>query len=57
MSTRAYELMQLILGGQLNLALREPAGAATHEVERLATAALEHQLERRLKAGRLLDHA
>jgi DNA repair protein RecO (recombination protein O) len=57
MSTRAYELMQLILGGQLNVALREPAGAATHEVERLATAALEHQLERRLKAGRLLDHA
>jgi DNA repair protein RecO (recombination protein O) len=56
-STRAYELLYLILGGRLNEALREPESAATHEVERLATAAMEHQLERRLKAGHLLDRA
>lgn len=54
-SPAALELMRRILGGQLASALREPASATTHEVERLATNALEHQLERRLKAGRLLD--
>ena len=56
-SDAAIDLMRRILGGQLAGALREPASAVTHEVERLATASLEHQLERRLKAGRLLDHA
>jgi DNA repair protein RecO (recombination protein O) len=53
----ALELMREILGGQLARALQEPVGAATHEVERLATVTLEHHLERRLKAGRLLDRA
>ena len=56
-TTHAYDLLCRILGGQLSSALREPASAATQEVERLATAALEHQLERRLKAGHLLDHS
>jgi DNA repair protein RecO (recombination protein O) len=54
-SVRAYELLHMILGGELRLALAEPVSSATHEVERLATASLEHHLERRLKAGRLLD--
>jgi DNA repair protein RecO (recombination protein O) len=54
-SDEARELMGMILGGQLNIALAQPVGPATHEVERLATAALEHTLERRLKAGRVLD--
>ncbi len=56
-SFEALELMREILGGRLSRALQEPASAATHEVDRLATVSLEHQLERRLKAGRLLDRA
>ena len=56
-SDDAIELMRRILGGQLASALREPPSAITHEVERLATASIEHQLERRLRAGRLLDRA
>ena len=56
-SDDAIELMRRILGGQLASALREPPSAVTHEVERLATASIEHQLERRLRAGRPLDRA
>jgi DNA repair protein RecO (recombination protein O) len=56
-SGEAVEMLRRILSGGLASALREPASAITHEVERLATVALEHQLERRLKAGRLLDRA
>ncbi len=56
-SAEAIEMLRRILGGGLAAALQEPASATTHEVERLATIALEHQLERRLKAGRLLDRA
>ena len=55
MSYDAHQLMREILGGRLSRALQEPMSAATHEVERLATISLEHHLERRLKAGRLLD--
>ena len=55
MSFQALDLMREILGGRLSRALQEPVSAATHEVERLATVSLEHHLERRLKAGRLLD--
>lgn len=51
-SPSAMALMHRILEGGLASALREPEGPTTHEVERLATAALEHQLERRLKAIR-----
>lgn len=54
-SPGALDLLARILGGGLAGALREPASATTHEVEKLATQALEHTLERRLKAGRLLD--
>ena len=57
MSPAALELLRRVLGGQLSAALREPDSAVVHEVERLGTAALEHTLERRLKAGHLLDHA
>jgi len=49
-SADAMALMQQILGGQLGTALNQPASAATHEVEHLATRALEHHLERRLKS-------
>ena len=53
----ALALMQQILGGQLGTALNEPSSPATHEVEHLATEAMEHHLERRLKAVTLLDRA
>jgi DNA repair protein RecO (recombination protein O) len=56
-SPDALALMQQILGGQLGSALNEPASPATHEVEHLATEAMEHHLERRLKAVSLLDRA
>ncbi len=49
----ALALLRRILGGGLAGALREPPSAATHEVERLATLALETTLERRLRVGRL----
>jgi DNA repair protein RecO (recombination protein O) len=56
-SPAALALMQAILGGQLNSALDEPPSPATHEVEHLATEAMEHHLERRLRAITLLDRA
>jgi DNA repair protein RecO (recombination protein O) len=46
----ALDLMRRILGGGLADALNQPSSAATHEVSQLATAALEHHLERRLKS-------
>jgi DNA repair protein RecO (recombination protein O) len=56
-SGRAVELMQLILGGRLHQALEEPTGAETFEVDRLATAAMEHHLERRIRSIGVLDDA
>jgi DNA repair protein RecO (recombination protein O) len=53
----ALDLMQRILGGQLGAALNEPASPSTHEVEHLATEAMEHHLERRLRSITLLDRA
>lgn len=49
------ELLGRVLNGGLAAALREPPGAATHEMERLATLALEHVLDRRLRAARIFD--
>jgi len=49
-SPDALELLRKILGGGLAAALNEPAGDATGEVTQLATTALEHHLERRLKS-------
>jgi DNA repair protein RecO (recombination protein O) len=46
----AIDLMRRILGGGLADALNQPTSAATHEVNQLATTALEHHLERRLKS-------
>jgi DNA repair protein RecO (recombination protein O) len=56
-SPAALELMQMVLGGQLGAALNEPASPATHEVDHLATEAMEHHLERRLRSVTLLDRA
>lgn len=51
----ALQLMRRILGGGLAGALDEAATAAVAEVDRLATSALEHHLERRLRSAQLLD--
>jgi DNA repair protein RecO (recombination protein O) len=51
MSPGALEVMREILGGQLGRALARPASEVTAEVDHLATRALEHHLERRLKAA------
>ena len=49
-SPEALTLLRGILGGALNAALSAPESPATHEVGVLATRALEHHLERRLRA-------
>ena len=49
-SPAALDLLRRILGGQLADALNEPPSDATHEVGQLATVALEHHIERRLKS-------
>jgi DNA repair protein RecO (recombination protein O) len=59
-SPEAVELMRQILGGQLNEALAWAAStdlaAAVHEVDHLATRAVEYHLERRLRSVNVLDH-
>jgi DNA repair protein RecO (recombination protein O) len=50
-SDEALDLMRRILGGQLGSVLNEASSAPAHEVEVLATRALEHHLERRLRSG------
>ena len=52
----AVALLRRILGGALTGALAEPLTPATWEIEHLATRALEHHLERRLRSPRLLEH-
>jgi DNA repair protein RecO (recombination protein O) len=49
-SPAALTLLRGILGGALNVALTAPESPATHEVGVLATKAMEHHLERRLRA-------
>lgn len=53
----AVELMQQILGGRLTEALAESPEEtpAVHEVDQLATRAVEHHLERRLRSVNVLD--
>ncbi|MGH9186908.1 MAG: DNA repair protein RecO [Acidimicrobiales bacterium] len=48
-------LFRLVLGGRLGAALNEPPSAATHEIELLATRAVEHHLERRIRSVTVLD--
>jgi DNA repair protein RecO (recombination protein O) len=55
-SPAAITLLQLILGGRLAAALATPVGPATSEVDHLATRAMEHHLERRLRSVGMLDH-
>ena len=55
MSPAALELLRAVLGGRLNEALATPESPVTHEVGLLATRAMEHHLERRLKAIALFE--
>jgi DNA repair protein RecO (recombination protein O) len=52
----AVRLLRLVLGGRLAAAMQEEPGPTTHEVEALATRALEHHLERRIRSVTLLPH-
>lgn len=54
LSPQTLELVRRILGGGLRGALAEPPSGVTVDTERLAVAALEHHLERRLRSAALL---
>ena len=53
-SAGALDLLRRVLGGDLAAALRETPSDSTHEVDTLAVAALEHHIERRLRAVGML---
>jgi len=55
-SPAALAIMRDILGGRLNHALAFEESPATHEVSALATRALEHHIERRLKTVAMFEH-
>ena len=55
LSPEAIRLLRQILEGALATALDAPASPATVEIEHLATRAMEHHLERRLRSVGLLD--
>ena len=55
LSPGALLLLRRILGGDLVAVLAEPASPAGYEVEHLATRALEHHVERRLRSVGLLE--
>ncbi len=55
LSAEGLALVRRVLGGDLAACLREPASRSTAEVDRLATRALEHHLERRVRSVGALD--
>jgi len=55
LSAAALALMRDILGGRLNEALAMPESSTTHEVALLATRAMEHHLERRLRTVAMFE--
>jgi DNA repair protein RecO (recombination protein O) len=55
LSGDAVAILQLILSGRLGAALALPPTPAAVEVEHLATRAMEHHLERRLRSIGVLD--
>ena len=57
LSDEAVLILQLILGGRMNQALSLPIGAATFEVDHLASVARERHIDRRLRTLRLLDQS
>jgi DNA repair protein RecO (recombination protein O) len=54
-SPTALAVMRDILGGRLRAALSLEESPVTHEVSALATRALEHHLERRLRAVAMFE--
>lgn len=56
-SAEAVDVLRDILGGRLGAALARPVDSATMEVDRLAVAAAEHHLERRLRSLAVLSQA
>jgi len=54
-SEHAIDLMHRVLDGGLAGVLNEPVTPATAEVDRLATRAMEHHIERRLRSVTVLD--
>ena len=56
-SDQALAVSRAVLGGGLKVALSLPEGAVTHEVEAIATTALELHIERRLRSLRVLHDA
>jgi DNA repair protein RecO (recombination protein O) len=52
----ALDLTRRVLGGELNGVLAEPPSAAVHDLERIATVAMEHHVERRLRTVAALAH-
>ncbi len=57
LSGEALALARAVLGGELMTALEVQASPATHEVEVLATRAMEHHIERRLRSVSLIDRS
>ncbi len=56
-SAAALDLVRRVLTGDLVGALNTAPGPATAEVDRLATRAMEHHLERRLRSVTVLDRS
>lgn len=54
---QALSVCRAVLGGGLNAVLDLPEGAVTHEVDAVATAALELHIERRLRSLKVLHDA
>ncbi len=54
-SPDALDLLRRTLGGQLASVLAEPPSPALHEVEALATRAMEHHVERRIRSITTLE--
>jgi DNA repair protein RecO (recombination protein O) len=54
-TAEALSLLRRILGGDLVTVLAEPPTQAGYEVEHLATRALEHHLERKMRSVGILD--
>lgn len=57
LAPEAITLLQLVLGGRLGAALSTPPSTAAVDLEHLATRAVEHHLERRLRSITVLDRA
>jgi DNA repair protein RecO (recombination protein O) len=51
----AIRILRLLAEGRVGAVLRLPEAPATHEADRLALGALEHHLDRTLRAGRVAE--